>query len=152
MLERIQNSVKLATEPLEQAMHSSPSGEEVDSLVQVSSSRSWAAHLYKMSYCAQDRSTLKVTQACGFALQCLISAPSHLGAPAPSPILQAWKLAPLGLNLVLPENPYCSYLSPMLPPTTSTWNAEEQPSVFRIPQLSTGSSPNFLVAESKASN
>ncbi|ERE81061.1 cysteinyl-tRNA synthetase, cytoplasmic [Cricetulus griseus] len=35
MLERIQNSVKLATEPLEQAMHSGPSGEEVESRVQV---------------------------------------------------------------------------------------------------------------------
>lgn len=34
MLERIQNSVKLATEPLEQAVHSNPSGEEVDSRVQ----------------------------------------------------------------------------------------------------------------------
>ncbi|GAB1301937.1 Cysteine--tRNA ligase, cytoplasmic [Apodemus speciosus] len=34
MLERIQNSVKLATEPLEQAVHCNPSGEEVDSLVQ----------------------------------------------------------------------------------------------------------------------
>lgn len=40
MLERIQNSVKLATEPLEQAVHSNPSGEEVDSHVQVSSPRS----------------------------------------------------------------------------------------------------------------
>nr|BAC28234.1 unnamed protein product [Mus musculus] len=35
MLERIQNSVKLATEPLEQAVRSSLSGEEVDSKVQV---------------------------------------------------------------------------------------------------------------------
>ncbi|XP_055470665.1 cysteine--tRNA ligase, cytoplasmic isoform X2 [Psammomys obesus] len=35
MLERIQNSVKLATEPLEQAVHSSTSAEEVDSCVQV---------------------------------------------------------------------------------------------------------------------